>query len=154
MPGLQPSDDSGPTLAEYWPQFVRIKLDQGKDPKGRLRNSTTIFNRHLAPLHGIRLANIKPATVTPLIQALDTSQWNKADAVNLLKQILDMAVNQGILTFNSCYALNKIFKRPKTIGYPWVEADRLADCFFKPLSTVPVLYRFYYLMIALTGTWN
>lgn len=144
-----------PTLAEYWPQYVKTKRDQGCDPHGWLPNLRSIFNLHLAPLHSARLDDLNPATVAPQIQNLDPSdhsQGNNAHAIDLLIAMLDMAVNQGIITVNPCHPLNKVFRAPKTIGFKFVAAERLADVVFKPLSGIPVLYRFFYLLLALTGT--
>ncbi len=61
------------TLTEYWPQWVRIKLDQGLDEKGSLPNLKTLYTLHLAPLHGMRLDDLKPATVDPVMALLQPS---------------------------------------------------------------------------------
>lgn len=139
------------TLAEYWPQWVRIKLDQGLDPHGWLKNLKTLFKNHLAPLHGMRLDDLTPSTVLTPVMSQDTSQGNKARALTLLRQMLDMAVNQGIINSHNCHHLNQVVKEPDPIGFKFVTADRLKEVFFEPLSGVPLMYRCYYLMIALTG---
>ncbi len=140
----------GAFLDDWFPDLFKT-FKRTSNRAGNLRS----LRHYLAPLEGVPLDAITYRGAYEAIRSTQTTDGNKKNAFDLLKQALFEAVRRGILTSNpivSTGARSSPFKRPPVQHHKTVSADKLRTAYFEPLSTQPALRRAYFLFQVLTAS--
>lgn len=147
--------DQTPTLEDYFKKWIDEKSQSFKQGSGRKSNIMALFNNTLLPLHKCKLSEFTPYLVYNKISAMQQTQGNKYNAVQVLVQCLQNAANKGIIPLNPLANFlsgsESPFKKPKAEGWKWVKADELKEKFLEPLKNTALMNRVFYLFIVFTG---
>ncbi len=147
--------DNSPLFCDFFKSWLDSKSKSLKKNSNRTANLIALFNHTLYPLHNIQLSAITPHLVYEKISAISQSMGNKHNAVQMLIQCLRNAALRGLISSNPLEGMLKgsesPFKKPKSDGWRWVDADKLREKYFEPLKSTFILNRVFYLLIALTA---
>ena len=74
-----------------------------------------------------------------------------------MNQCLNSAVVDGVIPSNPCInmlnshgLISQKYRKPKVIGYAWVQAEDLGEKFFNKLKHEQIMHRVVFLMLAFT----
>lgn len=151
-----------PLFGEYyqkWLSFFKCIPNQDNAHKNDCRfMNLRCYGKHLQGLNEVRLDQITPTLVDDVLSNTDTTQGNKRRAIRALNQCLKSAVVDGIIKFNPCInmlnssgLISQKYRKPPVKGYAWVPAEELGNKFFNKLTNAPLINKYFYLILTLTG---
>ena len=102
-----------------------------------------------------RITEINPKAISLAFTALDQTDGNKHNAISIISNCLQSFYLKGYLSINPIIDMLKgresPFKKPKAIGYKFIDAEELSTKFLKPLASTSKVNRVFYLLLLLTG---
>lgn len=134
--GTKEEADKIPMLKDFYPKFLD---DYGKNNVGKKRfGNLKSFWNILRPLGDLRLDELVPKRVIPVVCSANIGQNYKSNIAQGLKQVLDYAVMLGEIKANPFATISRgkmnPFKREPTAGWPWLPAEQLKENFFGKLE--------------------
>lgn len=152
---------SAPTFAEYsqeWLKFFICDPNSENTHKNNKRYSTLKSSiKVLAGLSNYKIDRITPTIVDKILSSSDKSQGAKYNAIRAMNQCLNSAVVDGVIPSNPCInmlnshgLISQKYRKPKVIGYAWVQAEDLGEKFFNKLKHEQIMHRVVFLMLAFT----
>lgn len=147
--------DNTPKLNEFFLSWIEEKRKNLKSSSNRASNLKALFNNTLYPLKDYTLKQITPKLVCDEISKVNQTAGNKHNAVQALTQCLKSAIKRGILPFNPLIGLlagtESPFPRARCEGLKYIKAEELKEKYFEPLKDTALLFRTFFLLIALTS---
>ena len=147
--------DSTPKLGDFFLAWIEEKKLKLKSSSNRSSNLKALFNNTLYPLKDYTLKQITPKLVCDEISKVNQTAGNKHNAVQALTQCLKSALKRGILPFNPLIGLlqgtESPFPRARYEGLKYIKAEELKAKYFEPLRDTALIFRTFFLLIALTS---
>lgn len=147
--------DNTPKLGDFFLAWIEEKKLKLKSSSNRSSNLKALFNNTLYPLKDYTLKQITPKLVCDEISKVNQTIGNKHNAVQALTQCLKSALKRGILPFNPLIGLlqgtESPFPRARYEGLKYIKAEELKEKYFEPLKDTALIFRTFFLLIALTS---
>lgn len=147
--------DNTPKLGDFFLAWIEEKKLKLKSSSNRSFNLKALFNNTLYPLKDYTLKQITPKLVCDEISKVNQTIGNKHNAVQALTQCLKSALKRGILPFNPLIGLlqgtESPFPRARYEGLKYIKAEELKEKYFEPLKDTALIFRTFFLLIALTS---
>ena len=147
--------DNTPKLGDFFLAWIEEKKLKLKSSSNRSSNLKALFNNTLYPLKDYTLKQITPKLVCDEISKVNQTTGNKHNAVQALTQCLKSALKRGILPFNPLIGLlqgtETPFPRARYEGLKYIKAKELKEKYFEPLKDTALIFRTFFLLIALTS---
>lgn len=141
-----------PMLKDFYPKFLEEYNRQGHQK--RIANLRSYW-KHLKDLGDVRLNELLPKTVIPVLKAAPVAQNYKALILQGLKQALDYALMLGEIELNPLANLPRSnmnpLKKVATEGFRWLPAEQLKEGFFRKLEILTEQQRAVILYVTLAA---
>lgn len=145
----QEEANKAPIFKDFIEQLLEEIRTRGKNEKRFM--TVRAYVPCLEPLFKLRMDAISTNLAVTTISAMKASDSKKHQTAKFLIQVFNEAILKGHVQTNPCQFLTRQFKKPKSEGYKWVEAQNLKSTFFEPLKTVPDFIKDFYLTACFTG---
>ena len=146
--------------SSMWLSFFKVdpKSNNNTHKNNKRHDNLRSSLKILAELNSTPIDLINPKTVDKVLSKSDKPAGAKRIAIKALNQCLKSAVVDGIIEKNPCEnmlnsqgLISQKYRKPKVIGYAWVEAKYLREKFFEKLSNEPYMHKVFYLFVAMTS---
>lgn len=115
------ADDKGMTVGEWaWKWFDTYKTNVGYTRKQNIR---VVLNKHLKPIEGIRLRDLKKTDIHVAVNKIADRPSAQEAAFIVLKEMLEAAVDDGLIYKNPCRGV-KLPKKKKSETRGLTEEER------------------------------
>ena len=141
-----------PMLVDFYPKFLAEYKRQGHQK--RIANLRSYW-KHLSALGNVRLNELLPKRVIPVLTAAPVAQNYKALILQGLKQSLDYALMLGEIELNPLAGLPRSNMNPlrkvASDGFRWLPAEQLKEGFFSKLKNLSEQHKAVILYVTLAA---